>query len=186
MPYSVSYVRFTLTLVANSDFRRNSARLIIAGICGLLVAFVLLGRVKMTWNSAYGCYEWKYECFYVNLSFYLRMACELLSNQSSFQCIAATAPLLRYLRNSCMCEPDARVSYSICVCVCVFFSGNMQDYIPRKCTATNKVIGCKDHASIQLNIGNVDANGRFTNSYHTVCFAGHVRTSGESDAQLNR
>ena len=29
-------------------------------------------------------------------------------------------------------------------------------YIPRKCSATNRIIGPKDHASIQLNIADVD------------------------------
>ena len=28
-------------------------------------------------------------------------------------------------------------------------------YVPRKCSATNKIIAAKDHASVQMNIGQV-------------------------------
>jgi len=28
-------------------------------------------------------------------------------------------------------------------------------YIPRKCSVTNRVIGAKDHASVQINVGEV-------------------------------
>ncbi|XP_020396117.1 small ribosomal subunit protein eS21 isoform X2 [Zea mays] len=32
-------------------------------------------------------------------------------------------------------------------------------YVPRKCSATNRIITAKDHASVQINIGHLDANG---------------------------
>ena len=35
-------------------------------------------------------------------------------------------------------------------------------YIPRKCSATNRLIQAKDHGSVQINIAHVDANGTYT------------------------
>ncbi|KAI8475410.1 MAG: ribosomal protein S21e-domain-containing protein [Monoraphidium minutum] len=48
-------------------------------------------------------------------------------------------------------------------------------YIPRKCAWTNKLITAKDHASVQINIGNVDTNGLFSNTFTTYAFSGAVR-----------
>ena len=36
---------------------------------------------------------------------------------------------------------------------------NIDLYIPRKCTTTNRLISAKDKASVQLNIGHVSADG---------------------------
>eukprot|EP00343_Euplotes_focardii_P007787 CAMPEP_0205820504 /NCGR_PEP_ID=MMETSP0206-20130828/3152_1 /ASSEMBLY_ACC=CAM_ASM_000279 /TAXON_ID=36767 /ORGANISM="Euplotes focardii, Strain TN1" /LENGTH=97 /DNA_ID=CAMNT_0053115285 /DNA_START=49 /DNA_END=342 /DNA_ORIENTATION=+ len=58
-------------------------------------------------------------------------------------------------------------------------------YIPRKCSATNRVIGAKDHASIQLNIGHIDANGTFTGNTSTFALAGYLRAKGEGDNAIN-
>ncbi|KAG7149540.1 40S ribosomal protein S21 like [Verticillium longisporum] len=33
-------------------------------------------------------------------------------------------------------------------------------YVPRKCSATNRIIKAKDHASVQISIAKVDENGR--------------------------
>lgn len=33
-------------------------------------------------------------------------------------------------------------------------------YIPRKCSATGRILKAKDHGSVQLNIADVDAQGR--------------------------
>ncbi|CAG8735878.1 25214_t:CDS:2, partial [Gigaspora rosea] len=66
-------------------------------------------------------------------------------------------------------------------------------YPPRKCTnyvqyssATNRLITAKDHASVQINVGEVDEKGRFTNTYTTYALCGFIRCSGESDDSLNR
>ncbi|KAK9688218.1 40S ribosomal protein S21 [Basidiobolus ranarum] len=59
-------------------------------------------------------------------------------------------------------------------------------YVPRKCSATGRLIPAKDHASVQINIGDVDAEGRYTGSFHTYAFSGFVRKLGESDDSLNR
>eukprot|EP00960_Hanusia_phi_P053000 761782-Hanusia_phi.AAC.8 len=39
-------------------------------------------------------------------------------------------------------------------------------YVPRKCSATNRLIQAKDHGSVQINIAHVDANG--TNSVSLI------------------
>ncbi|KAI9313515.1 30S ribosomal protein S21e [Dichotomocladium elegans] len=59
-------------------------------------------------------------------------------------------------------------------------------YIPRKCSATNRLITAKDHASIQLNVGDVNAEGRFTGSFATYALCGFVRREAEADDSINR
>ncbi|KAL6510955.1 Small ribosomal subunit protein eS21y [Orobanche gracilis] len=49
-------------------------------------------------------------------------------------------------------------------------------YIPRKCSATNRLITSKDHASVQINIGHLDENGRYINGqFSTFALCGYVR-----------
>ncbi|KLJ05707.1 40S ribosomal protein S21 [Blastomyces silverae] len=59
-------------------------------------------------------------------------------------------------------------------------------YVPRKCSATNRIIKAKDHASVQLSIAKVDENGRYTGENQTYALCGFVRARGESDDSLNR
>ncbi|CAG8495390.1 5615_t:CDS:2 [Ambispora leptoticha] len=59
-------------------------------------------------------------------------------------------------------------------------------YVPRKCSATNRLITSKDHASVQINVGNVDAQGRYTGTFSTYALCGFIRGQGESDDSLNR
>ncbi|XP_077971713.1 small ribosomal subunit protein eS21-like [Styela clava] len=59
-------------------------------------------------------------------------------------------------------------------------------YIPRKCSASGRIISAKDHASIQLNLGDVDENGRYTGSTKIYAICGEIRRMGESDDCLNR
>ncbi|CEG66650.1 hypothetical protein G6F70_003796 [Rhizopus microsporus] len=59
-------------------------------------------------------------------------------------------------------------------------------YIPRKCSATNRLITAKDHASVQINVGDVNADGRYANTFSTYAFCGFVRKEAESDDSLNR
>ncbi|CAI5518707.1 unnamed protein product [Closterium sp. Naga37s-1] len=59
-------------------------------------------------------------------------------------------------------------------------------YTPRKCSATNRLITSKDHASIQINVGNLDANGLYTGQYNTFALCGFVRAQGEGDSSLDR
>ncbi|KAK9844211.1 hypothetical protein WJX81_008144 [Elliptochloris bilobata] len=64
--------------------------------------------------------------------------------------------------------------------------GEMVDlYIPRKCSWTNKLITAKDHASVQINIGHLDANGVYTGTFTTVALAGTVRAMGLGDSAID-
>ncbi|MEQ2291038.1 40S ribosomal protein S21 [Ameca splendens] len=49
-------------------------------------------------------------------------------------------------------------------------------YVPRKCSASNRIIGAKDHASIQINIAEVDkVTGRFNGQSKTYAICGAIR-----------
>ncbi|CAG9573821.1 unnamed protein product [Danaus chrysippus] len=55
-------------------------------------------------------------------------------------------------------------------------------YCPRKCSASNRLIHAKDHASVQLVIADVDpATGRATDSSKMYVICGAIRRMGESD-----
>ncbi|GJN24971.1 hypothetical protein PR202_gb12750 [Eleusine coracana subsp. coracana] len=46
--------------------------------------------------------------------------------------------------------------------------GNMVNlYVSRKCSAMNRIITTKDPASVQINIGHVDANGLYNGQFTT-------------------
>merc|ERR1712014_387515 len=59
-------------------------------------------------------------------------------------------------------------------------------YVPRKCSATNRIIKAKDHASVQISIAKVDENGRATGETQVYALCGFVRGMGEGDDALNR
>eukprot|EP00811_Abedinium_folium_P018058 NODE_26982_length_530_cov_2.821340.p4 GENE.NODE_26982_length_530_cov_2.821340~~NODE_26982_length_530_cov_2.821340.p4 ORF type:complete len:83 (-),score=22.16 NODE_26982_length_530_cov_2.821340:193-441(-) len=59
-------------------------------------------------------------------------------------------------------------------------------YLPRKCSATNRLIPSKEHGAVQINVGQVDENGTFTGDFYTFYLAGFMRKRGESDACMNR
>lgn len=59
-------------------------------------------------------------------------------------------------------------------------------YIPRKCSATNRIIGPNDCSSIQMNIAEVDDNGVATKGVLKFYISGDVRRQGMSDGCLNR
>ncbi|KAF6089246.1 ribosomal protein S21 [Phyllostomus discolor] len=49
-------------------------------------------------------------------------------------------------------------------------------YVPRKCSASNRIIGAKDHASIQMNVAEVDkVTGRFNGQFKTYAICGAIR-----------
>ena len=62
----------------------------------------------------------------------------------------------------------------------------MDLYIPRKCSATNRLITAKDHASVQIEIAEVDVDGKITGKKNIIDLAGFMRQRGEADACLNR
>jgi small subunit ribosomal protein S21e len=48
------------------------------------------------------------------------------------------------------------------------------------------LIKAKDHASVQINIADVDENGLMLQTSHTYALSGFVRSNGEADDSLNR
>ena len=62
----------------------------------------------------------------------------------------------------------------------------LRRYVPRKCSATNRIIKAKDHASVQISIAKVDENGRYTGENQVYALSGFVRAMGESDDSINR
>jgi small subunit ribosomal protein S21e len=48
------------------------------------------------------------------------------------------------------------------------------------------LITAKDHSSVQINIADVDAEGRSTNSFATYALSGFVRKEAEGDDAINR
>jgi hypothetical protein len=50
----------------------------------------------------------------------------------------------------------------------------------------DRLITSKDHASVQIAIADVDANGRALSTSTTFALCGQVRSQGESDDSLNR
>lgn len=51
---------------------------------------------------------------------------------------------------------------------------------------TDRLITSKDHASVQISIVDVDAEGKALPTSTTFAFCGQVRANGESDDSLNR
>ena len=62
---------------------------------------------------------------------------------------------------------------------------NVDLYIPRKCSYTNRLVEAKDHASVQINVANVDpVTGIMTGESTPYCLAGYIRFKSESDMAL--
>jgi small subunit ribosomal protein S21e len=53
-------------------------------------------------------------------------------------------------------------------------------------SATGRIIKAKDHASVQISVGKVDENGRYTGENQAYALSGFVRAMGESDDSFNR
>lgn len=49
---------------------------------------------------------------------------------------------------------------------------------------TNRILAAKDHASVQINVARVNANGVFTGESDTFALAGYIRAKGEADLAL--
>ncbi|XP_072975963.1 small ribosomal subunit protein eS21 [Typha angustifolia] len=65
--------------------------------------------------------------------------------------------------------------------------GQMMDlYIPRKCSATNRIITAKDHASVQINVGHLDESGVYSGQFTTFALCGFIRAQGDADSALDR
>ena len=50
----------------------------------------------------------------------------------------------------------------------------------------DRLITSKDHASVQISVVDVDADGRALSTSTTFALCGQVRADGESDDSLNR
>ena len=62
---------------------------------------------------------------------------------------------------------------------------NVDLYVPRKCSYTNRLIKAKDHASVQINVANVDpVTGLATGESTPYCLAGYIRFKSEGDMAL--
>ena len=62
---------------------------------------------------------------------------------------------------------------------------NVDLYVPRKCSWTNRLVKAKDHASVQINVANVDpVTGMATGEFTPYCLAGYVRFKSEGDMAL--
>ena len=62
-------------------------------------------------------------------------------------------------------------------------------YIPRKCETTNRLIDCKDSASVQITLNTDGLNlekQKDDKKNFTVILSGFVRSKGNSDAALNK
>lgn len=62
---------------------------------------------------------------------------------------------------------------------------NVDLYVPRKCSWTNRLVESKDNASVQINVANVDpVTGVATGESTPYCLAGYIRFKCESDMAL--
>ena len=62
---------------------------------------------------------------------------------------------------------------------------NVDLYIPRKCSWTNRILEAKDHGSVQINVGNVDpVTGLFTGESTAFALSGYIRDKSEGDMAL--
>jgi small subunit ribosomal protein S21e len=60
-------------------------------------------------------------------------------------------------------------------------------YVPRKCHATNRLLDCKDTASVQITFNTEGLNlENKKDDKLTMVLSGFVRTKGNSDAALNK
>ncbi|XP_043821105.1 40S ribosomal protein S21-like [Dromiciops gliroides] len=65
-------------------------------------------------------------------------------------------------------------------------AGKFMDlYVPQKCSMSNRVIGAKDHVSIQMNMAEVDkVTGRFNGQFKTYEICRAICRMGESDDSI--
>jgi small subunit ribosomal protein S21e len=58
--------------------------------------------------------------------------------------------------------------------------------VPRKCSATGRLIPPQDHASVQFRIAAVDAEGHPTGVFEMIVVGDYLRAFGGADNALNR
>ena len=53
---------------------------------------------------------------------------------------------------------------------------NVDLYIPRKCSWTNRILGANDFGAVQINVATIDpATGVYTKSFDTFAMCGFIR-----------
>ncbi|GMM52394.1 ribosomal 40S subunit protein S21B [Starmerella bacillaris] len=64
---------------------------------------------------------------------------------------------------------------------------NVELFVPRKCSATGRLVKPKDHASTQINVAKLDEEGHIIpDEVFTYVLSGFIRQKGEADDSLNR
>lgn len=109
----------------------------------------------------------------------------------------ATAQLLQAQRRARGPQVDAggRVGTRVCqACVvCLFLISCGREFVRshtcgfahRYSSYTNRLIQAKDHASVQINVGNVDPDtGKYTGDFKTFALCGYIRDKGEGDLAI--
>jgi small subunit ribosomal protein S21e len=62
---------------------------------------------------------------------------------------------------------------------------NVDLYVPRKCSWTNRLVKAKEHSSVQINVANVDpVTGVSTGDSTPYCIGGYIRFKSEGDMAL--
>merc|ERR1712170_234318 len=61
-------------------------------------------------------------------------------------------------------------------------------YVPRKCSATSRILHPRDRSSVQLNIPKVDANGRVIPDEfeESIAISGYIRNKARSDLEIEK
>lgn len=60
-------------------------------------------------------------------------------------------------------------------------------YVPRKCSATSKIIGPSDKTSVQIIVPRVDPEGKvIAGSEDVLAISGYLRTKGRSEWEIEK
>ncbi|EGR32216.1 hypothetical protein IMG5_092210 [Ichthyophthirius multifiliis] len=60
----------------------------------------------------------------------------------------------------------------------------VDQYLPRKCEWTNRIIHSTDASSIQVNVAEVGLNGQMSGKKTSVILSGYIRAKGDSHVAL--
>ena len=61
----------------------------------------------------------------------------------------------------------------------------VERYMPKKCSATSKILGPKDHSAVSIFVPDVDENGRIVpGKGQTLNICGYIRDKARSDMEI--
>merc|ERR1711951_41750 len=65
---------------------------------------------------------------------------------------------------------------------------NIEKYMPRKCSATSRILGPDDRSSVQITIPSVNPQGQVVagSNETIVAISGYIRTKGRSDWEIEK